>query len=119
MATVVDINSINSDVTHMLKQLYGDRLASIILYGSYARGDFQEDSDVDYLVLLEDHTVSPHKEVSRYSSVLSHYVENTSVDVSIVVMAYTQFMNTNRLFHRQVKKDGLAIYERRPHFQHT
>ncbi len=119
MAAVVDINSVNNDVTDMLKQLYGDRLAGIILYGSYARGDFRGDSDVDYLVLLEDHTVSPHKEVGRYSSMLGRYFENTSIDVSVVVMAYTQFMNSTRLFYRQVKKEGLAVYERRSGFQYT
>ena len=37
-----------------LKSVYGDRLVDIILYGSYARGDQDKESDVDLLVLLKD-----------------------------------------------------------------
>ena len=31
-----------------IKKIYGTHLSKIILYGSYARGDFRPDSDVDY-----------------------------------------------------------------------
>ena len=34
------------------QEIYGNKLNSIILYGSCARGDFGEDSDIDLLVLL-------------------------------------------------------------------
>lgn len=36
-----------------MKRYYGERLAKIVLFGSYARGDFNEESDVDYLVVLD------------------------------------------------------------------
>src|SRR6266496_5187422 len=32
--------------------------AEVILYGSYARGDFKEDSDVDILILLKKEKIS-------------------------------------------------------------
>lgn len=35
-------------------RVFGDRLVSLVLYGSYARGDFREDSDVDLIVVLDD-----------------------------------------------------------------
>jgi type I restriction enzyme S subunit len=36
-----------------LAALYGDRLKGVYLYGSYARGDAREDSDIDIAVVLE------------------------------------------------------------------
>ena len=30
-----------------IKKIYGTHLQEVILYGSYARGDFKEDSDID------------------------------------------------------------------------
>src|SRR6266498_1758679 len=35
-----------------LEKLYGNRLKGLILYGSYARGDQREGSDLDILVIL-------------------------------------------------------------------
>ena len=36
-----------------LKGIYGDRLKEAYLYGSYARGDQREESDVDVLIVLD------------------------------------------------------------------
>lgn len=38
----------------VLDALYGDRLERVVLYGSRARGDAQEDSDYDIAVFLKD-----------------------------------------------------------------
>jgi len=35
-----------------LRKLYGDRFVGLVLYGSIARGDFDDESDIDLLVLL-------------------------------------------------------------------
>jgi predicted nucleotidyltransferase len=40
-------------IRSILADLYGERLAGLVLHGSRARGDFDEDSDIDLLVLLE------------------------------------------------------------------
>ncbi|MCH6573795.1 MAG: nucleotidyltransferase domain-containing protein [Bacteroidetes bacterium] len=37
-----------------LERLYGDRLVKVILYGSHARGEAHEESDVDVLFVLQD-----------------------------------------------------------------
>ena len=36
-----------------LQAAFGDRLHGVVLYGSEARGDAREDSDIDVLMLLE------------------------------------------------------------------
>lgn len=36
-----------------IQKIYGNYLRMIILYGSYARGDFEPDSDVDIMILLD------------------------------------------------------------------
>lgn len=40
-------------IKNELQNLYGDRLKGVILYGSEARGEAEDDSDIDLLVLLE------------------------------------------------------------------
>ncbi len=38
--------------TKLLQKIYGKHLKTVILYGSYARGDYREDSDIDIMILL-------------------------------------------------------------------
>ena len=48
---------IQQDILQAIKQRlaehYGDRLKGVILFGSEARGEAEENSDVDFLVLLD------------------------------------------------------------------
>ena len=41
------IDTLLCDLEQRLKNIYVDKLKEILLYGSYARGDNKEDSDVD------------------------------------------------------------------------
>ena len=36
-----------------LRRILGDKLTKIIVYGSYARGDFRENSDIDIMILVK------------------------------------------------------------------
>jgi len=52
-----------------LQNIYGKHLQSVILYGSYARGDFTRDSDVDIMILLN----LTDEEIKEYRHQLSEY----------------------------------------------
>ncbi len=52
-----------------LQNIYGKHLQSVILYGSYARGDFTKDSDVDIMILLN----LTDEEIKKYRNRLSEY----------------------------------------------
>jgi predicted nucleotidyltransferase len=48
-----DLSEILPDLKTRLRERYGDRLVKLVLFGSHARGEATEDSDVDVLVVLE------------------------------------------------------------------
>lgn len=114
MTVVTDLDAVNRDVIKMMKRIYGDRLAAIILFGSYARGDFHDESDVDYLVVLDEDTVSAFAGVNRTSSLRNDYYRQTGITISLVVVSVRQFMTSSRPFFKEVRKDKKLIYERRP-----
>ena len=41
------------DFTEKMEVLFGRSLNKIILYGSYARGDYKENSDIDIMILVD------------------------------------------------------------------
>ncbi len=53
-----------------LKQLYGKRLEQVILFGSQARGDAVEGSDIDVMIVLNGE-VNVGEEIARTSKICS------------------------------------------------
>lgn len=53
MCTKRQLNIITEQIVQATQKLLGDKLDSVWLYGSYARGDFDNDSDIDIIVLAD------------------------------------------------------------------
>ncbi len=56
-----------------LVRIYGGRLKGVYLYGSYARGDYRQGSDVDVMILLKDYKSywNEQKKISKLASDVS------------------------------------------------
>lgn len=65
----VIINNLLGQYVNEIRNIYGERLKSVILYGSYARGDFNSDSDIDIMILVD----LPDIEIEQYRKKLSCY----------------------------------------------
>ena len=48
-----NLKKILQEIAELLRNVYGERLRAVILYGSVARGTQTKDSDVDIMVLIE------------------------------------------------------------------
>ena len=49
----IPVNKVVQNYSMEAKRIFGNKLRAVILYGSYARGDFEPDSDIDIMVLLD------------------------------------------------------------------
>ncbi|MCH9028372.1 MAG: nucleotidyltransferase domain-containing protein [Bacteroidetes bacterium] len=95
-----------------LKLLLKDKLNKIILYGSYANKTFDEESDVDIMVLtsLSDYEIKKvYEHIDELSSKLSLKYE---VLISILVKSAEKFYNYSDIlpFYKNVLKEGVAVY---------
>jgi len=45
------INAVSQKVYRAAKDTLGDSLDRVILFGSYARGDYDDESDIDFLII--------------------------------------------------------------------
>jgi predicted nucleotidyltransferase len=82
----------------------------IILFGSYARGDFGPDSDLD-LLIIKDQVSAPREEAAKIYRALSYML--ISVDVVVVSQAYVQrYKDIIGTVVRPALREGKVIYAR-------
>lgn len=53
MHTNDDLKKILQTIMDCYKRVYGDSLHTVYLYGSYARGDYDNESDIDIAAIVE------------------------------------------------------------------
>ena len=107
---MVDKALVIKDFTETMKNHYGDRLSKIILYGSYARGDFNDESDIDFLVLLNDEEVRVMKELSNTNDKIYELILKHDILVSMFATSIKKFQLATRAFYQFVKKEGVTVY---------
>jgi predicted nucleotidyltransferase len=80
-------------------------LLDLQLFGSYARGEATEDSDVDVFVLLRELTPN---EIALVSDVTSQLARETGLPLAAVPMASGSFAPSapGRRFLREIERDG-------------
>lgn len=95
-----------------VKRLYGNQLKTVILYGSYARGDFRADSDIDIMILVGMNEQEIKKEERRLSKVTFEYDFDYDLNIMPIVKNIDHFNKWLRAypFYYNVKKEGVELY---------
>lgn len=106
------MRKILSELSELLQQVYGNRLKSVIVYGSVARGTSTKDSDIDILVLVEGSA----SELRTYEEKLNEVSADISLKYlkvfSIIDVAYQEYWEWRQIspFYRNVAEEGIVLY---------
>ena len=96
-----------------VKKIYGAHLKRVILYGSYARGDYTADSDIDIMLLVD---LLP-EDMDAYSDTLSELGYEYNVEYDIWMMPVVKNIQHFRQwgaaypFYTNVQKEGVFLYK--------
>lgn len=105
------IHNIIYQFSQQLKVILGDHLSKVIVYGSYARGDYQANSDVDVMILV-DLAEEEIKKIENEIYDLAFDIEMSSgIDISPVIkneQQYEYWVDTLP-FYRNVREEGVVI----------
>lgn len=114
----VKFNSTNGSLSKIIEELakqlhtiYGNTIKEVILYGSYARGEQTEESDVDIAIIMKKgHTESMHDEM--VDLLVEKELEHEKV-FSVVMVEYADYLIWKNAspFYKNIDKEGIVIWK--------
>ena len=111
MCTEQQIGIITRRIAALAKTVFGEKLRSVILYGSYARGDYDEESDVDIMILVD----ISREELWRYHDPITTLTSELGLEYDAVIVAtlkdtetFDAYFNVMP-FYQNVQKEGILI----------
>ena len=111
MCTKDTLNELLQKFRAEVEKVFGSKLQDMILYGSYARGDNTDESDIDVMLIVD---ISPDDELNSAIQ-LSDIVVDLNLEFDVVLSPlveskekYEKYKNINPLF-ANVEKEGIRI----------
>jgi len=106
------LNIVLNSFANECADLLGDKLSDVILFGSYARGDFADDSDIDVMVVLD---ISEH-EIRKYFKQVCHLASEIDLQHNVNMIPVLQSkvvyddLKHSFGFCRNVENEGVSKY---------
>jgi len=107
-----NINGVIQEVVQASKDALGNKLDKVILFGSYARGDFDEESDIDFLIIAN---VS-QEEASIQRTNIRNKIPLIDLEYDVVVSlnvtgseVYNNYVDILPMY-KNVEKEGVLLY---------
>jgi len=103
-----EVRSLLTELKRGLQAVYGPRLQSVYLFGSYARHEEDAESDVDVLIVLDsvDHYAA---EVERTSLLISTLSLRYGVSISRVLVSQTAWAERRTPFLAALADEGVSV----------
>jgi len=87
---------------------YGERLAKLVLFGSQARGDAAEDSDIDVLVVLTG-AVRPLKEIAETGGHVARLSAENGVVINTLFVSRSEYDARQEPVIINAAREGMAL----------
>jgi predicted nucleotidyltransferase len=92
-----------------LQNLYGNDFVELILFGSYARGDFHKESDIDFAIVLRKPAVRPAEEILKTTSIGVQLELKYGMMLSTLPVSIEKMQTSMQGVYQDIRKDGIVI----------
>ena len=104
----IKIERILKEFKEEIQALYGSRLKTILLYGSWARGNAAEDSDIDVVVVLKG-DVTPGREIDRMIDIITEMNMKYNTLISVFPVSETMYTRVKSPLLLNIHKEGVPL----------
>ena len=104
----VEMNQAISEFSTQIRELYKDRIENIIVYGSGARGEYKQESDIDVLIALKDfeNFWEEFKKIGKIASSISLKYDAVISAIPVKAKEYASKMSPLMI---NVRKEGIPV----------
>ncbi len=103
-----DVGSLLLKIKKLLERIYGDRIVDIFLYGSFARNNALQESDIDIAIVLKGE-VNKVKEIDRIYDVLYDLMLKTDELISVYPISEEEIENPIWPLYYHIRTEGIKI----------
>ena len=108
MEKTAEITEILRELRQRLNSLYGENLRQLILYGSHARGEATEGSDVDLLVVLGD-MQDAEAELLRMDPIASELSLKHDIVLCLMPIGAHDYVKRNTPLLLNIRREGVPV----------
>lgn len=112
MCRRTELQKITRTVVQSALELMEDKIYKIVLYGSYARGDFDTESDVDIMILLDCDEKELRNYRKRVAVLASRISLENDIEVSLLLKNRDSFEDWRTIlpFYQNIENEGVVLY---------
>ncbi|MEI6287951.1 MAG: nucleotidyltransferase domain-containing protein [Bacillota bacterium] len=105
----VSVDDVVRDVLRQASGVFGTKLKKVVLFGSYARGDHTDESDMDIMLLLQmdDTDISHYRR--KLAEIACEIQDRYDVVISLVGknLDHFEYWSDTLPFYANVKNEGI------------
>lgn len=102
------LQQILRELRAILTELYGPRLKTLMLYGSYARGEATDGSDIDVALVLDDFA-SAGAEIARSSALVAELCLEHACVISAIPIREHEWLAGEDPFLMNVHREAILV----------
>jgi predicted nucleotidyltransferase len=108
MTNLQTLTPIFQEFRQEVEKLYGARLVKLILFGSQARGEATQESDIDIMVVLKS-PVLPGDEIIRMADIATQLDLKYNEFISLIPIAEEDFLHRQSPFMENIHREGIVL----------
>ena len=109
---MVDVPAISQKVVQIYQKVFGSRLYAVYLFGSYARGDYHDGSDIDYFAVVDEDELTIKNTLDALYDTTYDLNLSYNVVISPLVSSKSEYEQDKTIdpLYKNIAQEGVLLY---------